>query len=84
MDLTYELVTVAGRPAIRCLLCGAVSPHVGDLANRYCARCHLFHDAVADGRRHVSLRGAHDCAEWWTARRCCALCGAPEAGPHGL
>jgi hypothetical protein len=75
MNPTFEIVLVDGAPAIRCLLCGSLSVLAGDVANKYCVRCHLFHDAVADGRRLVIDGGSHDCAEWRTARGFCALCG---------
>lgn len=29
-------------PLFSCPRCGAVSSHPDDVANRYCARCHLF------------------------------------------
>jgi hypothetical protein len=38
----YE-ITAAGK-AIRCLICGAISYHPKDIEERYCGRCHIFHD----------------------------------------
>lgn len=38
--------------SIRCPRCGAVSYHARDVAERYCGRCHQFHEffrAEADG-----------------------------------
>jgi hypothetical protein len=32
------------RPAIHCLICGAVSHHPQDVRERYCARCKRFHE----------------------------------------
>jgi hypothetical protein len=32
------------RLAIQCLICGAVSYHIGDVIQRYCGRCHMFHE----------------------------------------
>jgi hypothetical protein len=75
---TYEWQTHAGTVAIRCLLCGRISELPGDVANRYCGRCHLFHDVVAEGLRLVAYPGAtHECSEWQTGRGVCALCGPP-------
>jgi hypothetical protein len=39
---TYDLER--GGLSIRCRLCGRVSHHVGDVDNRYCGHCHLFHE----------------------------------------
>ena len=78
--LTYELGLHGSRATIRCLLCDAISANPGDVGNRYCARCHLFHDAVANGRRLVALGSfGHTCDDWPTARNVCALCGAGVA-----
>jgi hypothetical protein len=74
---TYELITaptVLPMVAIRCLLCGSVSVNASDVAHKYCGRCHLFHDLVADCRRDVARGSGHDCYEWETARHHCALC----------
>ena len=64
---------------IICKLCDAVSHHPVDIAERYCARCHLFHDAIALARSQLRRGGAHKCREWLTARGYCALCGFPIA-----
>jgi Family of unknown function (DUF6166) len=74
---TFAIEVVGGVEAIRCLLCNRISELPGDVANRYCGRCHLFHEAVAEGRQLVEAGGAHECQEWPTARDVCALCGAP-------
>jgi len=80
--LTYDLGFRHGdRPAIRCLLCDAISWHPGDVANRYCARCHLFHDAIEEGRRLLASGGGHECAAWRTGRDHCALCGRVVPAP---
>lgn len=73
---TYRLLAVAGITAIECSLCGSVSHLPGDVANRYCGRCHLFHEVVAEGRRLLADGGAHECEEWRTFRGRCALCDA--------
>lgn len=31
-------------PSITCPVCGAVSYHPADIEQRYCGRCHQFHD----------------------------------------
>jgi hypothetical protein len=74
--LTYELIALqpGHGAAIRCLLCGAVSVNAGDVDNKYCGRCHLFHDLVGACRRDVAQGSGHDCYEWETARHHCALC----------
>ena len=33
-------------PSITCPICGSVSFNPGDIANRYCGRCHLFLDDI--------------------------------------
>jgi hypothetical protein len=72
-----HLAGAPGRPpAIRCLLCGAVSYHRDDIANRYCGACHLPHDLVAEARLGFSAGAGHECADWPTARQTCAICGA--------
>jgi hypothetical protein len=73
---TYELHAVRGRTAIFCRLCDRISELPGDVEQRYCSRCHLFHDAIADGRELIAAGGTHDCGEWATYRQVCALCGA--------
>lgn len=73
--MTYQILTVAGRQAIRCLLCGRISELPGDVTNRYCGRCHLFHDVIAEGRALLAHGGTHDCDKWATWRGHCALCG---------
>ena len=34
----------AGMEGIRCLLCGMISYHPGDVVLRYCGHCHKFHE----------------------------------------
>lgn len=41
---TYQLIPDGEAPAIKCLVCGAVSYNQGDIKNRYCGRCNRFHD----------------------------------------
>jgi len=85
MTATFAIDTVAGRRAIRCLLCDRVSELAGDVENRYCSRCHLFHEIVAEARRMIALypQSSHECHEWRTYRDRCALCNralpAPDA-----
>jgi hypothetical protein len=75
-DATFELLTVDAAPAIRCRFCDSLSVLPGDVEHRYCARCHLFHQAVA-AARHLAATGTHECHEWRTARGRCALCDRP-------
>lgn len=73
---TYAIYLDAntGQRTICCALCDAVSSHPGDVANKYCARCHLFHELVQDCREAVRRGATHDCGEWRTGRDRCALC----------
>ena len=42
---TYNLVVdPEGLAAIECKLCGRLSYHPQDIANRYCGCCHKFHE----------------------------------------
>jgi len=75
--------TIDGRPLIVCLLCDAISHHPGDVTNRYCGRCHVFHEMVAEGRRLVAAGGTHECEEWRTFRGRCALCDRGVATKAG-
>lgn len=55
---TYAIRDDGTHPrAITCLLCGLTSHHGGDVANRYCAKCGIFHEDVA-GRNYQ-----FDCVE---------------------
>jgi len=74
MPATFTLRAGPDRPAIRCLLCGSVSELPADVRERYCGRCHLFHDAVTAGRQLHADGGAHDCHEWRTWIGRCAIC----------
>lgn len=42
--MTYVLGQHEGQPFIRCLRCGMRSFHPMDIKERYCARCHRYHD----------------------------------------
>jgi len=77
---TYRvfLAAMGGQTAIQCLLCGRTSALPGDVENRYCGCCHLFHDAVAAARELHTNGATHECHEWPTARGVCAVCGAPQ------
>lgn len=72
---TYLIDTIADVPAITCRLCGRTSELAGDVTHRYCSRCHLFHETVAEARRLVVDGGTHECSDWRTYRDVCALCG---------
>jgi ribosomal protein L37E len=37
------------RPAITCPRCGLTSYHWRDVAERYCVRCHAWHDDMGKG-----------------------------------
>lgn len=46
--MAYTIVYEKGQPAsIVCFSCGFVSYNQNDIENRYCGRCHLFHDDEA-------------------------------------
>jgi hypothetical protein len=75
-DLTFRIEAVDDCWTIVCLLCGSQSAHPMDLDQRYCARCHLFHDVVKTARQLAAApRATHDCTEWPTALGACAVCG---------
>lgn len=74
-ERTYDLVTVAGRKAIRCRLCGRISEAAREVAARVCDRCRMSHDVVAEARAAVADGAGHECDEWQTARGLCAVCG---------
>lgn len=40
----FEVKTVLGSLSIRCKSCGAISFNAGDISQRYCGRCHRFHE----------------------------------------
>jgi hypothetical protein len=74
----------AACPVIVCRLCGSISALRGDVDNRYCARCHLFHEHVAQARAMHAAGASHECDEWRTARGRCAVCDrALEAPARG-
>jgi hypothetical protein len=42
----YRILTLAGEPALLCLLCNRVSFHPQDIDFTYCAACHAWLDRV--------------------------------------
>lgn len=55
--LTYVYGEDANGDAfIQCLDCGARSYHPEDIANRYCGRCHQFHEIKAAARGIAAMR----------------------------
>jgi len=70
--MTYRLVTtVSGDksyPGIQCLRCGRISYNANDIAQRYCARCHHFHDRSTSHKPRSA-----DLAD---------LCGPADLPPH--
>jgi hypothetical protein len=40
----YEIGTTDQGDFIRCLHCGLKSFHPDDVKNRYCGKCHVFHE----------------------------------------
>ena len=72
---TYRMVTLYGHPAIECCLCRAISTNAGDIANKYCGRCRLFHEAIAAARQLAE----HHCEEWTVSGvGACAVCGQQQ------
>jgi hypothetical protein len=65
---SYALFVNEGAPAILCLICGKTSYHPMDIAQRYCAKCQLFHEdtniyvrTLVDGQwQSVSLASLPD------------------------
>jgi hypothetical protein len=43
-DQTYIIRNTPTGPAIHCLRCGMISYCPGDIKNRYCAKCAMFHE----------------------------------------
>jgi hypothetical protein len=78
-EATFTLARLRGRAVIRCRLCGALSANLNDVVHRYCGRCHLFHEAVAEARRLHRAGGTHDCGEWGSALGACAICAPADA-----
>jgi hypothetical protein len=55
IDPTFDLLLgLDNEPAIRCRLCGSVSDGRDNVGMRYCTRCHVLHDTVAEARLAVS------------------------------
>jgi hypothetical protein len=42
----YRILTLAGEPALLCLLCNGVSFHRQDIDFAYCAVCHVYLERV--------------------------------------
>lgn len=42
--MRYVVGQREGRPFIVCAACGFTSPNANDVRERYCPRCHVFHD----------------------------------------
>ena len=41
----YMILEVYGVPTITCIECGMTSANINDVEQRYCGRCHKFHEA---------------------------------------
>ena len=74
-DVTFSILETTDGPAIECGLCRRVSHHHGDIANRYCGACHIWHDVLAEARFAMRSGGTHECGEWRTAVSTCGVCG---------
>jgi len=44
MGDTYKIKRRGDHVSIECLRCGCVSYNPNDVNNRYCGKCHVFHD----------------------------------------
>jgi len=44
----YSIIRIDGKQAIQCERCLHVSYSSGDIANRYCRHCDVFHDDIVD------------------------------------
>lgn len=44
--------------SITCARCGWTSYHPKDVENRYCGKCEVFHDDIAEGDREAWINGA--------------------------
>ena len=55
---TYTYGNRQGQVSILCLCCGLGSPNLGDIKNRYCGLCHVFHDDPFEVEGARPLNGA--------------------------
>jgi hypothetical protein len=67
--VTYTILRINGNRAIRCdrevkdtastekRVCGFLSYSLNDIAQRYCGRCHVFHDDVTPDAWHTENAG---------------------------
>lgn len=55
---TYDIYFDADKwkQGIKCRRCRRVSYNAGDVQNRYCARCHVFHDDIWPPARFAWLQ----------------------------
>jgi len=44
MSYTIDNTPLYGIPYIQCKTCGFISYHAEDIENKYCIKCHLFHE----------------------------------------
>jgi len=42
-------------PAIRCLICDAVSFHPTDISEKYCSRCSSFHETMTTALQSLAM-----------------------------
>jgi len=61
MELTYELGHDLAFGYIRCLVCGFKSFHPSDIENKYCGKCHRYHNSPqavpADRTDRIEMKG---------------------------
>lgn len=78
----YEIISAAGRAGITCMTCGMTSWNPGDVKNRYCGKCHVFHEDAAVGSLIESLmkEGLMKEGLWWEAAELKRRIKAPDDG----
>lgn len=56
--LLPELPFRDGQDRIICPRCGMTSYNPGDIKNKYCGNCHLFHDQIEEENETAVSRGS--------------------------
>lgn len=46
MEDTFRVIEVDCEEAIQCLVCESISYNKNDIREKYCGRCHQYHDIL--------------------------------------
>lgn len=57
LSKTYEFGNRDGFPYIECKLCGKKSYNLGDIKNKFCGKCKIYHDDVRTSTRAPIFSG---------------------------